>query len=616
MLNRLRALPACRCSAGVAALGCLLTLGCAAQDAPAALQPGAQVWFAPLTGAGCTATSNGKKQIPADVETLVAQWSAKLAGGDKKTGTARIAGAKVGAGAWEIKGLPVTSQFDLDVYGCSKDKKLLYAGRNHGVQVVEGATPQPVRIFLAPTSKLACAGSPFGSPKLGVARALAGTAALTNGDAVIAGGLGAWDALGGTGTGSDAVDYYDARQGHFATSPTPPKLSKPRILPHIHAVSQDGKQPQLLVVGGATAARRYSANSPFVLDILVPEKVDGAAPVIKAELLDLTPGSASTKALDPTKVDVGVGANILSSSIRLDTAILYVGGISETGQVMDKATRLSNPEEILASGTAKSDSVKLNAARVRPALLSFADGAAVLWGGAVLANGKAAGADAMGELLEAGTPVSVKLQVTGPAALIDDPSLSTVAPVVVPVSRTGDVLTFVVTGGVPVDAATSAVSAPSYLVTVTRSSKSAELRPVTVGGEKLRTGLFGMGLALDGRRLLLGGGLIAMSAAVDVQALCPKADPDKDDCVLDSAWVLQVPDALPAGDGPVPLTLLATLGLGGSRLGVAVAPTPLGALLSGGMASTRTGDTAAVLDDVGQVLTLPPAAVDAATVCN
>lgn len=586
--------------------------GCAAQGEP---QPdaGASIWFAPLTGDGCTATTNGKKQIPADVDNLVAQWTANVAGGDKKTGTARIASAKVGAGAWEIKGIPVTGQLDLDVYGCSKDKKLVYAGRNNGVQVAEGATPQPVRIFLAPTGKLACTGSPFGSPKLGVARALSGAAALTNGDAVVVGGLGTWLEKTTTGNGTDAVDYYDARQGHFVAGP---KLSSARILPHVHAISQDGKQPQLLVVGGALSVRRFSANSPFVLDILVPEKVDGAAPSIKAELLDLTVGKASTKALDPTKVDVGVGANILSSAIRLVSAILYVGGVSETGQVMDKATRLANPEEILTGGTGKSDSVKLNAARVRPALLSFADGTVVIWGGAVLANGKAAPADAMGELLEAGTPVSVKLKVTGPAALVDDPNLSTVAPVVAPVSRTGDVLTFVVAGGVPIESALSAVAAPSYLVTVTRSSQTAELRPVTLAGDKLRAGLFGIGLGLEGRRLLVGAGLVAMSVGADVQALCAKANPDKDDCVLDSAWVLKVPDTLPAGDGPVALELITTLGLGGSRLGVAVAPTPLGALLAGGLASTRTGDTAAVLDDVGQVLTVAPAAVDAASVCK
>ncbi len=599
------------CRVGLVALVSMAAQACAVADPPA---PSAtSIWFAALTGDGCTATSNGKKQIPADVDTLVAQWTANLANGDKKTGTARIAGAKVGAGAWEIKGIPVTGQLDLDVFGCSKDKKLVYAGRNNGVQVQEGASPQPVRIFLAPADKLACTGSPFGSPKLSVARALAGTAALTNGDAVVVGGLGTWDKLAGSGNGIDAVDYYDARQGHFVAGP---KLSSARILPHVHAISQDGKQPQLLVVGGAVSVKRYSANSPFVLDILVPEKLDGAAPSIKAELLDLTAGKASTKGLDPTKVDVGVGANILSSAIRLGTAILYVGGVSETGQIMDKATRLGNPEEILTGGTGKSDSVKLNAARVRPALLSFADDTAVIWGGAVLANGKAAAADAMGELLEAGTPVSVKLKVTGPASLVDDPNLSTVAPVVVPVSRTADVLTFVVAGGVPIESAQTAVAAPSYLVTVTRSTQTAELRPVTVGGDKLRAGLFGIGLGLDGRRLLMGGGLVAMSATADVQPLCEKADPNTADCVIDSAWVVKVPATLAPGDSPVALELVTKLGLGGSRLGVAVAPTPLGALLAGGLASTRTGDTAAVIDDVGQVLTVTPPAADAAIICK
>ena len=595
----------------LAACSGLVFAACSDQAEPAAEQGGTSLWFAPLTGTGCTATTNGKKQIPPEVDNLVAVWTATLADGGKKTGTARTPSAKIGQGSWEIKGIPAAPELDLDVYACSKDKKLVFAGRNTGLKVTEGPS-RPVPLFLAPTDKLACTGSATGSAKLTVGRSLASSAVLISGDAVIVGGLSAWNKTAGSGTGSDAVDVYDARLGHFVAGP---KLSAARILPHVHAISKEADKPQLLVVGGALSVMRKAASDKFVISTLVPEKIDGATPATKAELLDLTPGKAATKVLD--KVDVGVGAYVLSSSIRLDKAVLFVGGVSETGQVMDKATRLGNPEEIAIGGTGKSDSVKLNAARVRPALLSFTDGTAVIWGGAVLPGNKPPLADAMGELLAADTPVSEKLAVTGPAALVDDPNLSTIAPVVVPIARTADVLTFLVAGGMPVKTPLTALAAPTYLVTVTKSSKTAELRQVTLpGGLTLRAGLFGVGIALEGRRALLGGGLIALTVSPDVAALCAAADAQKDDCALDTAWMVRVPDVMPAGDSAVQLELLATLSLGGPRIGVAAAPLPLGALLAGGQASTRSGDTADVLDDVGEVLTVTPPTLDIATICQ
>ena len=573
------------------------------------------ITFAALASTYCTATTNGKKQLPADVETLVAQWTATIVGKtgttEKKTGTARIARAKLASGAWDIKELPFSDQFDLDVYGCDKDKKLTFAGRNSGLKITEG-TAAPAHIFLAPTGKLACTGSPTGEAELSAPRSMAGTAVLASGDAVVAGGVATWDKVTGEGKGSQTIDYYDARQGHFRVGPS---LSVPRVLPHVHAISKEDKA-LVLVVGGALAIKRVSADgSKYVLSTLVPDKIETATPSVKAELVDLTSGSAATKALT-SDVDVGVGAYVLSSSIRLDKAILFVGGVSEQGQAMDKATRLNNPEDIAAGGTGKTDSVKLNALRIRPALLSFSDGTVVIWGGALLPGGKPPTSDAVGELLAAGPPVSEKLMVTGNTALVDDPNLSTIGPTVVPVARTADVLTFLVVGGMPVKNPTNALAAPTYLVTVTKSSKTAELRAVSLPGDlKLKAGLFGVGVPLDGRRALVGGGFVSLSANADVAALCPKAAPTED-CVMSDAWVVRVPETLAPTDTPTALELLHSLSFDSPRFGIATAALPLGALLAGGQLSTRSGDTAEVLVSLSAVLTVPPPSADPAAICK
>jgi hypothetical protein len=80
--------------------------------------------------------------------------------------------------------------------------------------------------------------------------------------------------------------------------------------------------------------------------------------------------------------------------------------------------------------------------------------------------------------------------------------------------------------------------------------------------------------------------------------------------------VVQVP-AVPAGETtPVALDILQTVDLGGARFGVAAAPLPLGALLAGGQASAFQGIDAETLRDRGAVLTLPPAGIDPAILCQ
>lgn len=580
---------------------------CVETAEPPAQEPGMALWFAPLATSGCVNTTNGQKQLPLDIQTVVAQWSAQVegpTGSQQKTGKSKIERSKLTQGAWEIKGLPATSALDLQVFGCTKDKKVAYLGRNDGVKVV-GGTTQSVRLFLAPSDKLACTGSPTGAAKLGSPRSLAGSVALSSGDAAVVGGMGSWDAGFGSGEAAATVDLYDARLGHFRQSG---KLAVARIQPHVHEVIKDGVS-SLLVVGGALKLQRSGDETKFAVKLLMPSSIADALPSAKAELIDLvgaTPGNRQSKA------DVGEGANLFSSSIRLAKSILFVGGVGDNGQIRDKATRLNALEDVAAGGSGTANTFQLNAARIRPALLSFEDGSVVVWGGAVNPDKTAPKAEAMGELVQAESSVSEKLTLTGAASLLGDANLSTVGPVVVPLARTADVLTFLVSGGVTVQSKLSAKDALTYVVTVNRTAKTAHLQTVSWGGEaKVRAGYAGIGVALDGRRVLLGGGLVAAS---QLTAVCPDGGPS-DDCALASAWVLRAPETLPAGEEPVVLEVLSEIPLGGPRFGVAAVPLGLGALLAGGQVSTRSVG-AEVLDDVGEVLTLTPAALDPAVICN
>lgn len=586
----------------VAGLG--LAAGCAELETEGQ-EPGMALWFAPLSSTGCQLTTNGQRQLPVEVESLVAQWSAEVAGAagtEKKTGKSKVARTKLAQGSWEVKGIPATAALNVEIFGCNKDKKVIYVGRNDGVQVSAGSS-QPVRVFLAPSDKLACTGSPTGNAKLGAARSLAGTAALSNGDAAVVGGLGTWDASFGSGEASGVVDLYDARLGHFRPSG---KLSVARAQPHVHEVIKDGKS-SLLVVGGALALQRAGDETKFGVKLMMPKTIESAS--TKAELLDL---GGPTLVNRQSKADVGVGAQLFSSSIRLAKAIMFVGGVSDSGQILDSATRLNDLEGVAAGGTGIAEPIKLNAARMRPALLSFEDGAVLVWGGAMLDKGPPK-ADAMGELIAAGSSASDKLKLTGPAALLDDANLSTVGAVVVPLARNGDVLSFLVTGGIPVQSKVSTKDALTYIVTVHKADKTAHLQKVSFAGDvKVRAGYAGIGVALDGGRILVGGGLIAATQQAEV---CPSGGP-AEDCALPSAWVLRAPAQLPAGDAVVPMEVVSEVGLGGPRFGLAAIPLGLGALLAGGQVSTRTGSNAEVLDDVGEVLTLTPAALDQAAICN
>lgn len=566
-------------------------LACTDVEPAPAETGGFAFWFAPLTGTGCGPTSNGQSKVPDDVSGLAVTWTAalKTTTGETQTGTVRGSRGDAKGGVWQIKDIPVSDDVDIEVYGCSADKKISYVGHHRDLKVEE-AKDTTARIFLAPVGKLACTGSPTGAAKLQAPRSLAGTAVLPGGDVAVVGGLGDWSSSGGGGTATNAIDVYDYRNGHFRKGPT---IVSARLLPHVHAV---GAGTKLLVAGGLTEVR---LSSKLALSLpLVPDKIEAALPTALAEVVDASQGESAKG--EESDADIGVGKWPFSSSIHLEKDIVFVGGVDGTGTVVDQATRLSGLDDVAAGKPGLSASIKLNAARLRPALLRFPDDTVLVWGGAKTAAG-------MGELIGPQASGGEALTVTGPDSLLKDKNLPTMAPVAVSISGTGDVLTFLVAGGVPYEVGDSAELAPTYAVVVTKSAKTAELKPVTISGGTLRAGLYTAGVQLPSRQLLLAGGLVA---PYPVPAVCNNPD----ECLLDTFTVLAPPADLTAAE--LALTVVSSGSLGGGRFGLVAAPLPAGALLAGGQASVRKGDTAEALDDVGEVMTFPPADLDVAKICG
>lgn len=583
-------------------------VGCAdAADTPTAEPAGLGLWFAALADGTCAATANGTKQVPAGVETLVAHWTAYVQEAGvlvKKTGTAKSSRAQAAEGRWEIKSIPVTQQLEVSIFGCQADKKLAYVGHTDKVAIADGKK-QTAHVFLSPVDGLGCVGSPTGAAKLLAPRAMTGSAVLPNGDVVIAGGLGTWDSSQAKGVAGTGVDYYDQRQGHFRQGWNA-HLGVGRILPHVLPLGADNAH--VLVVGGVLNAKRIG-DAKLAMPLLGPELLKESLPATKAELL-LVGDQPSTTA---SKVDPGVGTAVLSSAVSTGKSILFVGGQQQGGQVMDVATRLRNLEDVAAGGSGTTEgNIKLNVPRLRPALLTFPGEETVLvWGGMVPAAG-APDNSKMGELVLDNNQAQ-SLKITGSAGLLTDASLNAIAPSVAYVQRATGVVTFLVTGGVHADTLGGAKTL-TYLVKVDKTAGTAELHPVKLpDASALRTGLFGVATPLDGRRVLLGGGL--MSVTEKVAGVCDAAAAGED-CQVSSAWIIRVPTDLGAGDTPAALELLGTQTLSVAKFGMTAAPLPLGVLLAGGQKSTTKGTDAETLSDAAAVLTVSPADEDALTVCQ
>ncbi len=599
------------CCARLSSLAVLLVAaaGCADTGSePVAETGGIGLWFAGLADGTCSATTNGTKQVPAGIETLVAHWTALVTENGtvvKKTGTAKATKAQAADSRWEIKNIPATDNLQVDIYGCGADKKLSYAGRTDSVQV-EAGKKQTAHVFMAPVGDLACTGSPVGASKLAAPRALAGWAVLPSGDVVVAGGMGSWDKDQAQGTAATTIDYYDQRAGHFKPAWNA-HLGVGRILPHVLPLGADSGH--VLVVGGVSDAKRISADGVLAMPVLGPSQLKAAVPATKAELVTVSDPPSSTA----SPIDPGVGTAVLSSAVSTGKSILFVGGQQQGGQVMDTATRLRDLEGVAKGGAGITEgNIKLNVPRLRPALLTFpGDDTVIVWGG--MAPAGASGSNVkMGELvLDTNQPQLLTL--TGNAALIADVNLNTIAPSATYLNRAAGVVTFLVAGGVQ-KSSLSADKALTYLVRVDKAAGTAELRPFNIaGGVAVRAGLFGMAVPLDGRRVLVGGGLMSVTGAV--AGVCDALGAGED-CPLGTAWTVRIAADLPVGDGPVDLEILAVQTLLAARFAMVAAPLPLGVLLAGGQKSTTSGSDAATLADVGAVLTIVPPDLDATAICQ
>lgn len=591
--------------------------GCAVEPVVPASAGGVTLTFAPLSDGNCTATTNGTKQVPDGIASLVALWTAEVQDGSGavvlKSGKAKASKAEAAGGKWEVKDIPATSSLAVQVYGCSAAQQVVYGGARDRVQI-EAGKPQNAHIFLAPIEGLGCTGSPTGAAKLSVARSLAASAVLPNGDVLVAGGMAAWNGGTAKGEGSVALDVYESREGHFRPLTAGGKalqLSVGRIGPHVLPLAA-GTGTQALVVGGTLSAKRIG-DANLKLPLFSPASIkDGAVPALEAELVDV----GSQPSVKAAAVKTGVGTALWSSALATGTSLVFAGGQSATGQVLDTATRVRELADVAQGGSGKTDPpIKLNVPRLKPVLLSFpSDGTVLVWGGAVPASG-AADAKLMGELLS-DTNQSQPLTVDGDAGLLADANLSTVGAVATYVERTAGSLTVLVAGGVPVAELGKGLGtdkAPAYLLTVNKATLTATVRKVQLpDAAPLRSGLFGMAVPLDDRRVLVGGGVV--SAVDALGGLCGDSG-GATECVLPQAWVVRVPVATAGDTAPLTLELLRTVDLSGMRFGMAVAPLPLGALIAGGQASAFQGVDGETLRDSGTVLTLPAAGVDPAGIC-
>lgn len=565
--------------------------GCATEGDDAA---GASFGLAFAAIQDCANTPNGSGQVPANVAKLVLKW----ANGEGKTGTASIARTSVSKGNWLVK-LPATTHLDIDVYGCDKDKKVAWRGRSTGLQV-DLQKDTKARVFLSPIAaltggQLACAGGATGTGSLQSGRSLAGGAVLPGGDVTIVGGIQSWIGSKQLGAGSTAVDVFDHRLGTFRKGPD---LAAARIQPHVHAVGTT----QVLVVGGVSSVVGKVAGEVLPIRLMAPADLQASLPAVKAELLDLTPDAAKAST---SQADVGVGALPYSSSIHLDNEILFAGGLELPAGATQavgvaKASRLGNLDDVKGGGPGAGKTFPLQTARIRPGILKFEDDSVLLWGG-----NPSRKAQDLGELIGPGAITSEKLTVTGDAAVLDSAFVSTIGPATVTLAHTADSLTFLVLGGVPVETPVKAVDAPTYLVTVTKSSKTAEIKAVALSAGQLHAGLGTTAVQLPGKQVLIAGGLVNLQA---VPGLCDGGA----ECILGS-WVILAPPSSTA-DATVTLQVVASGVLAAPRFGMTGLPLPASALLVGGQSSVVTGDSDAVLDASGRIATVAPD--DEAGICG
>ncbi len=577
----------------IAALcGALAIAGCAATE-PAS--PGLELRFADIEG-GCQKTTNGANTVPDDIATLVAVLHTP----DGNTQTFSATRASVAStGAWLIKGIKALDSVDVEIYGCDAGGGVVYAGRSNGTQVVD-QQETTVRAFLVPVGKVSCTGDsglssgdgattvPDESAALPQQTALGAAAPLANGDVFVSGGLGTWTKSAQQGLATRETAVYDHQTGHFRRGP---RLRDARVWHHAVPVAPN----KVLVVGGLTSVNTLGQKSGVPTPVLVPNDLGKAIPADKAELVDLSPDSnGQPRASVVSTSDVGVGANPLSSVVVVGDSALFVGGVDTSGAAVASATRLAALSQVGSGAAGTTTAVTMAVARIRPGLVALDDGRVVVWGGN--SSGKA---DDLGEILDKDSAKSKKLKITGDDGLLKQAMLATAGPTVALLGQTGATATLLVTGGMPFSKPTDASGAPSYLVLLDRSTGTATLKPLTVAGETLYGGLGGATTTLADGRVIVAGGLVAVSAA-------QPCDAGAAECLLSQVWVFDAnPDTSAA---TVDLKPSAKLDLGAGQLGVLAAPLPMGALLAGGLTAVVGDAPEGALTRTARVVVGTPAA--------
>lgn len=584
-----------RLSAATAAVLVLALLpGCeqGAEPDGAALQ----LWFAALNPS-CSQTINGSGSVPEVVQTLAVVLHPE---GSPAVTHRKSRAAVNSAGFWEISGLLATPHIDLEVYGCDADGKTIYGGRSNGATIVDQAATS-THVFLAPVAQLTCTGAVDakandGQGHLYQPASLSRIAQLDDGDVVVTGGLSAWNGVDAAGQAGGGTAVYEHQGGFFHKGPD---LLGKRAMHHAHGL--DGRR--VLVAGGVTGLDQQSIDL-FGGAVLAPSDLKGAHPAIAAELVDVG-GADGPPGVKESPVNIGTGARFLSSSIDLGDQLLFVGGVDDDAAASKTITRVGALGDVAAGGKGTSESFEMAQARAAPALLAFADGTVVIWGGP---QSKASAH--MGELLVKGASKTTALAVSGPKALLDDANLTTYGAAAAVLRQTGDDLWFVVAGGQPFNQQLRADGALAYVVQVNTAGTAAIKTLTLSSGVSLRAGIASAATRLPSGQVLFAGGLLAPLAGV-------KACADQPECLINDVALLEAPAdmsgeaveliaAMPAGQLNVP------------GFGLSAAPLPAGALLVGGQTTVvdpKAKGTSA-LDPTARVVFGAPSADQQAAICG
>ncbi len=580
-----------------------IALGCTANaSAPAA--GGVAIAFAALEGTqACSATWNGTGTPPAAgadaVDRLTLRWTELDTG---KSATASITAKEVASnGTWNVGVLPVSQQLQLQVYACTADNRVVWYGKGSDFVVKQGEDTT-ARVFMTPPGKLACAGNAGAGGTLQTPRAFAGGAALTTGNAIAVGGADKWD--GTLAKASVATDIYDYKLGTWRAGPT---LLAARIWPQVLPLDAT----HVLVAGGS--ARLQKTNNTLPITLFAPDDLSSAALVAPAaEVLDVqTEGAKSAAAV----ANIGSGVRPFASATVAGDTVVFAGGLGEDNKALATGARVRGLAEIANLGAGTTDALTLAAARVQPNVLAYADGAVVVWGGQVSAK-----AADFGELIDKDGKAGALLTVTGDA-ILTDPNAQAMGAAAVVLSEQGDVLTFFITGGIPVDAGW-ATGTPSYIVIVDRVARTAVCKKVALPADTVLPG--GIGVAatrLDGGYILVSGGLLGLgklASSADPQSQCQTDDQTKTGCLV-SGFVLLAPpaDLTPA---QVAMTAVKIDGLSpmGPHFGQIAVALPVGAVLTGGLATVVSLPASATdaFDAAAQIVSAPFSAAANQAACK